>query len=504
LTFSPRFEETLPTVDNPPSKWRDVASEYLVFNRGASKDREKDYKHWKIAARYGLRQLVVMDHEDGWRDGAESFTFRTVPAPAKGGDKGQRKYAKRVQELGMRYGIYNNYTDLVPVNAYWDEDMVTKIPDGSWETAWYRCYAPKSQKVVSMEQKITAEIQRKFNLNAGCLDVHTAITPWMRVDYDERVPGAGTMLSQFYDFGQLMLHQQNVWNGQTFSEGGNHFYYCGLITGSNGEDRGYHVYDEPWLVDFDLLKLHPLGCDVGFAHGEDRSNTDNRWDRFFAGTIAYGHLGKFIDFNENIRSLSLRSYYMLQQLQSSYAKALVKEIRYADKKGKPLDTSTAVATNVYRDSRLQILYDNGLLIWVNGNNEDNWKIPDVVLPPNGYYAKDPEGKLIVFSALINGNRADYVHSPAYDYIDGRGIWVKTPWGACDGKLIVLKDSANDALEVIPFEATQFAITLEASPKSITALDMSGKKIGKADAVYEDGLYSWKPVSDAVSYRVKLK
>jgi hypothetical protein len=502
LTVSPRFEEILPTVDNPPSVWRDIASEYLVFNRGASMDREKDYEHWKLTARYGIRKLIVMDHEVGWRDGAESFTFRTIPAPGKGGNKGQKKYADRVRKLGMRYGIYNNYTDLIPVNEHWSEDLVVRLPDGSWETAWFRCYAPKSQKTVSMEPKITSEIQKKFNLNAGCLDVHTAITPWMRVDYDERVPGAGTLLSQFYDFGQLMLHQQQVWNGPTFSEGGNHYYYNGLITGSNGDDRGYNISDNPWLVDFDLLKLHPLGCDVGFVHDRQMVNDDS-WDRFFAGTIAYGHLGKFLDYRDDMKPISLRSYYMLQQLQSSYAKALVKEILYADKNGNLMDISTAVATDVYRRSQLRIKYDNGLIIWVNGHNEDHWETPDAILPPNGYYAKDTKGKLIVFSALINGSRADYVHAPAYDYMDGRGKWLETPWGASDGKLIILKNKGEHSIEVIPFNTQQFAIVLDNPPVNVSALDIAGKKIGATTGSFRNGMYYPAIVAGAVSYVLEL-
>jgi hypothetical protein len=407
----------------------------------------------------------------------------------------------------------------VPVNAFWNEDLVIRLPDGSWETAWYRCYAPKSQKAVSMEQFITAEAQQKFHANAACLDVHTAISPWMRVDYDERVPGAGTLLSQFYDFGQLMLHQQKIWNGPVFSEGGSHFYYNGLITGSNADDRGYDISDDSWLVDFDLLKLHPLGSDIGFVHDKKIANNESRWDRYLAGTIAYGHLGRFADFGDGLTRtvtsnnytmkggmtrLPLRSYYMLQQLQSSYAKALVKEIRYADDNGELVDVSTAIATDVHRRSQLRVKYDNNLVVWVNGNKEDNWKTPVAVLPPNGFYASDPKGKLIVFSALINGNRADYVHSPAYDYVDGRGKWVETPWAAGDGQVIVLKNPKDHTVEVIPFETKQFAIALDKAPVSITVLDVEGKKIGTTTGKFQDGLYYLDTVLEAVSYVLKLK
>ena len=125
LTVSPRFEETLPNIPNPKSPWMHVAGERLWRAHGAS-DREHDYDFWKKVARYGMTKVVITDHETGWRDGGESFTFRTRAAPGKGGDAGQAEYARKIRALGFRYGIYNNYTDFAPVNEHWDEDHVTR------------------------------------------------------------------------------------------------------------------------------------------------------------------------------------------------------------------------------------------------------------------------------------------------------------------------------------------------------------------------------------------
>jgi hypothetical protein len=506
LTLSPRFEEVLPTVANPPSPWRSEAAKYLVCHHGA-RDRESDFAHWKLLTRYGMRNVAVLDHESGWRNTAESFTFRTIPAPGKGGDEGQREYAAKMQELGIRYGLYNNYTDLAPVNSRWDEGMVTRLPDGSWQTAWFRCYAPKSARVVGMEPAITRIIQDKFRLSTAYCDVHTAITPWMRVDFDARIPGAGTVLSQFYAYGQLMLHQQEVWNGPVYSEGGNHYFYCGLITGNKSDDRGYDLTNGPWLVDFDLRKLHPLGCDLGlgkrgtFARETGGDLTEEDWDRFFAGTIAFGHAGKFFNFPGNLSPLTIRSYYMLQQLQSSYCNALVKDIRYADANGNLLEVSAAVATGAYERSRLRVEYDNGLVVWVNGHREEEpWEIPSAVLPPDGYYARNRDGSLEVFSALRDGHRADYVHAAEYDYIDGRGRWTETSRLASDGKLIVLKREGG-SLEVIPFRTEQFAVALESRPEKVVALDVDGNEIGPARGKMSGGMYRIEPVQGSVSYLV---
>ena len=113
LTVSPRFEETLPNVANPQSPWMHVTGERLWIAHGAS-DRQRDYDLFRKVARYGMTKLVITDHETGWRDGGESFTFRTRAAPGRGGDPSQADYARKLHALGFRYGIYNNYYRLRP------------------------------------------------------------------------------------------------------------------------------------------------------------------------------------------------------------------------------------------------------------------------------------------------------------------------------------------------------------------------------------------------------
>ena len=265
LTISPRFEEVLPNIANPKSPWMHVTGERLWIAHGAS-DRQRDYDLWKKVARYGMTKLVITDHESGWRDGGESFTFRTRAAPGKGGDEGQAEYARKLHALGFRYGIYNNYTDYAPVNEFWDEDRVTRTSDGHWHTAWARCYNPKPARAVEFEARLAPIIQDKFHLDTAYCDVHTAVTPWDYCDFDARVPRAGTFAATFYAYGEIMLHQKKTWNGPVYSEGNNHWYYCGLTDGNYGQDQAAQLSENPWLVDFDLRKLHPLCCNFGMGN----------------------------------------------------------------------------------------------------------------------------------------------------------------------------------------------------------------------------------------------
>ena len=137
LTLSPRFEETLPSIPNPKAINREEAADYLVCYY-AVYDRDEDYAYWKHAARYGINKVVMLDWEVCWRDDAESFTFRSSAAPGKGGDENLIEYVRKVQDLGLRYALYNNFVDHAPVNALWDEDIIVRLPTGGWQQAWFR------------------------------------------------------------------------------------------------------------------------------------------------------------------------------------------------------------------------------------------------------------------------------------------------------------------------------------------------------------------------------
>jgi hypothetical protein len=507
LTVSPRFEEVLPNIPNPPSPWMHVAGDRLWRAHGAG-DRRRDYESWEEVARYGMTQVVITDHETGWRDGGESFTFRTRAAPGKGGDEAQAAYSRRLHALGFRYGIYNNYTDFAPVNEHWNEDRVTRTPNGDWQHAWPRCYNPKPAWAVEAEAALAPVIQEKFNLSTAYCDVHTAVTPWGYCDYDARVPGAGTFAATFYAYGQIMLHQKQTWNGPVYSEGNNHYYYCGLTDGNYGQDQAYHQAGKPWLVDFDLRKMHPLCCNFGmgspgmfFGEGAGLGRTpaehEANLDRFLAATVAFGHTG-FLVREAGLRG-TVRSYYMLQQLQARYARQKAADIRYADAAGRLLDTSAAVASGAFQRSQVAVTYADGLKVFVNGHRRESWDVGPAVLPPSGYFAQSADGRLRVYSALVNGRRADYAVSPACVFCDGRGRAVRFDQAACDQAMIGLRRD-DGKVEVIPIDGPKvLAVGLGGRSASAVALDRGRKELGPAEVRFSRGLAHVMPVAGAFSY-----
>ena len=425
-----------------------------------------------------------------------------------------RAYARFMQdELGYVYGPYNNFTDFAPVSEFWHIDMVSRGADNQLQHAWRRCYAPKPARAVEFNELLAPQIQEKFGFSTAYCDVHTAVSPWARVDYDYRVPGAGTFAAVYYAYGEIMLTQKKAWNGPVYSEGNMHWMYTGLTDGNYAQDRGYDLPTEPWLVDFDLRKMHPLAAgnfgmgNISMFYGQDyslggtREEIDASIDRFLAATVAFGHPGYLV--GDGGFQNTLRSYYMLQQLQSRYCLAEAEEILYADAEGRLHDVSSAVASGVYRRSQIVTRYSDDTVTAVNGSLTERMQVEAfgrlLDLPPNGYVGWTADGQVEVVSDDAAGHRTDYAVSPAYIYMDARGIFTRFEKAAGDG-LCICRKSGPDEWEIIPYEGAicGFAINGE----SAIALDFNGWELGPAELRHSRGLTWVMPVEGAFSYLVK--
>lgn len=442
-SFSDRFEDVLPNIPNPKSPWMHVAGKGVWRSHGVQ-DRAKDLATWRTRHARGLRHMIITDHETCMRDGWESFTFRTEPAPQKGGNKGMYDYARTmIDELGYRYGPYNNYCDIAPVNANWSADRAIRLSDMTLQTAWDRCYAPKPAYVVEACEDIVPRLQGKFRFNTAYCDVHTSPSPWWRVDYDSRVPGAGTFAATFFSWGEIMLIQKRTWNGPVYSEGGVHHLYAGLTDGNYAQDMSYGLPENPWIVDYDLLRIHPLCCNFGmgspgmFYENVPRPKDDDvAIDRFLAATVAFGHPGFLATEGEKYEN---RSYFMVQALAALYTQAKAVDIRYLGEDGKAYPTSAALLNGAYKRSQIEVAYSDGTRIAVNGSKTEPMEIGNgIVLPPNGYFGQGKD--VFVFSGLRAGHRVDFVVSPEYVFMDGRGVETSFPGGVAREQIIRLREN----------------------------------------------------------------
>jgi len=511
-SFSRDFAEVLPTIPNPKSPYHDTLGGHVWVSHNST-IRERDRRQMKSLKRRGMKHMIVTDHEDMWRDRFESFTYRTDAAPKKGGDAAQRDYTRfMIDELGFMYGPYNNWMDFAPVNGFWNPDCVSlNRGTGQYKPSWTRTYQPKPAFMPYMNGRLAPIVQEKFRFNCAYCDVHTTFSPWGRVDYDARMPDAGSAYAPFYATGEVMLQQKKTWGGPVFSEGGIHFLWSGLTDGNYAQDGTYNLSKNPWLVDFDLLRSHPLECNYGTGGGhfwQGRANAPKdaslAQDQLLTATAAFGHLPQLS--NSRDVTFQARSYFMLQALAKRYTKASAASIGYVNAAGEIEPTNEALASGAYRRNQVVVEYDDGTVVAANGNvNGEEMKASIrgkiVKLPPFGYWGKSGDGKATVFAGMRSGHRADCSAAEDYVYIGGRGEWTDFPVGATDGELLRLKGKGGEE-EVFVWGGTAAELPYEA--KSVVGLDGDYAETGAVEFTVKDGHTRIPSLAKdgPVSYRVR--
>ncbi len=514
INVSSDVHEVLPNIPNPKCDTGDVAREYLWRNIGhPQREMLAKYKA------YGIDKFIACHHEVGWRDAGESFTMRLRAAP-RIGDQGFADYGRWLRGLGFRFGTYTNYVDFAPVNSNWNEDDVCLTSDGKWQTAWPRCYALKPLRALEKEAHYAPRIHAKYGTNAQYCDVHTAYTPWGRTDYDARTPGAGMFRTQFNAFARLLHNESKAHHGPVFSEGCHQWFYAGIVDGNYGQmvphNQGWRI--DP-LVDFELLKTHPLCTDFGMgapdmyyprsggAWRDDRSRLSPFFDQFHVSTIAFGHIG-YLACEWGFDGV-LKSYYLLQALQQRYTMVPVERIRYFDG-SRLVDASTALVTEAYKRRQIHVRYASGLDVWCNLSPKHDWAVEtagrEYRLPPFGFLAHKPDD-ILAYSAYVDGTRHELVQCKDYLYLDSRGEVTRTPVIAARGAVAVKRD-ADGAWWVIPATECE-AVTISTAwlgcgadvRFAATAHDQSGGKTGTCEVRTGGDEVTVLPVKGAIKYRL---
>jgi len=518
ITNSPNYEETLPTIANPPSL-RQEEGKQVVWTVTGPESWAKDHERCARLRAYGLDHVMQHSHEVTWRDEGESFTLRLHAAPQKGGDPMLEWYIRAQNDLGWLQGVYTNYCDFIPVNENWSPDWVQRTPEGEWRRAWARSYAEKPAKAVEFDAYYAPRIKEKFGVKMSYTDVHTAVAPWGYCDFDARVPGAGTFAATFYAYGQLLRNDQHVY-GPTQSEGTYQWLYAGLTSGSYGwVYTKLNLLTQPLDVSFMLRKIHPLECDYGLGDtGYYLSQIAKDWttspgkreylDLLLASAIAYGNLGWLAtDFDPagpfNVEAMA-RSYYMMQQLQQQYAFTEPKSIEYADRAGKFLSPSQALASGANAEGRLHVTYENGTEVYVNRAAAGTWTVADAdraphQLPPCGWLAFNPRNHFLEMSSTAAGHRLDYVQGPDFEFLDGRGQWTEFGNLGSSGSVALRRPGAG-LLELTDLYGNQRIAFRAPSAATLIAYDAEGKNLGKVELTSpRPGWFEFQPVAGGRRY-----
>jgi hypothetical protein len=313
-------------------------------------------------------------------------------------------------------------------------------------------------------RQVGQRVKEHYAADCVYLDVHTN-RGLQAIDFEAGVAGAGMARPQVMGNGDCILEARK-WYGSTISEGIYRWLYAGVC------DMDYASYftptptsEIPPLVDFDLLKIHPLqhGTMMGYGPsaffgtakvgeiyrdpGHGAAVLD--FYRYVSASLAYGHmlilgygyappLARFIHY-----------YAVMQGVQREYLTDTANEIRYHNGTDF-LTTSRALAEDSQKLGRVRVRYSRGLTVHVNYNAEKPWIVQNdgrtFELPPFGWLILKP-GEILAYSALAGGKRVDFVRCPEYIYLNpGDGHASETPIEA-DGAVWLKRDAA--AWRLIP-------------------------------------------------------
>ncbi len=533
FTVSPEVGEVLPTLPHPTPKRNEAVAECVHYTGGSAALLDEQLDTWRRMKAYGVEHVYIRHFDGMWADasqGPQEWTLTEHAAPVAG-DAAVRKYLDELRAMGFLPVLYTNYTDMQPVAAEFDWDKVQRRPDGDIDPfCWPGSYPMKPLKAVEMEAKYAPRIAARFGTTGSFCDVHTSVAPWHKVDFDARLPGAGMFGTTYRCYAKLLAKDRATY-GAVYSEGSRHWLYAGIADGSDAQISAARPYLEPFLVDFDLTRIHPLEMDCGmswitryitdpYGGSEKKSRQDaaaeqlGGWeaavDRFMAATLAYGHQGTFTGMGFRGCNGDLKTYYMTQPVQKLYAMRKATAILYHDATtGKMVGVSEAIAGGAYRESQVYVRYETGLEVWVNGSLKETWKVEaggsTYELGPNAWVCIGPG--VVCWSATVGGGRADYRQAETGRFVDARGALKKIGEFETDGAAIVRKEGTG--WQVFPLGTISVlrvdvgALGVKGAAKTEVVLrDEGGAEIGRSTVEVKDG-WAEMPVKEG-AFRIDIQ
>ena len=465
ITISRQFEEVLPALPSAASGVQEELKKLLWYNIPSIPPGEESYVELyellRTFKQRGIDNILVNHTEETWHDGDGNATLTLEGAPQKGGDDALGEYLEAVADLGISFSLTTSYRDVSSANPRWSPEMASLLSDGTPAiTSPGKCQL-KPARAVSLAFDHTRAIAEKYHNPAICVTAHASLPPWDHVDFDSSNQQAGSWLAALRAQQTILSSQGPAQQGPAVGEGGHHGFYPGLLHGYLAHQPGAAPHKRPLLVDFDLRYLHPFETDAGLGTfeqffaaeipPEEKNSRSSYFDRYLATTIAYGHAGLLPDPTVWGMAATAKTYYLLRELQTCYLGVPVSSIRY-HREGNLLTTTDALVSGAYEQSQVQVTYENGLLIYVNGGWEAEWSIEreeaTYSLPPGSFLAVGPDD-LLVYSGDTGMGRIDYSRCSEYRYCDTRGNRMELGAVTLNGAALVLQKKWE--IDILPFE-----------------------------------------------------
>ena len=229
-------------------------------------------------ADYGVTRATAIIH-DWQRSGYDNALPSHYPAQAQlGGDAGMEELVSTGTGLGYRIALHENYVNYYPNYDYFNSNDISLDSSGQFVKAWFnpgtliQSFAERPDSMVRLASTQSPVIHQRYGTNAGYLDVNSAVAPWKNIDHRAGVQNPGMFQQFFIHAPDLWQYERDTHQGPIFGEGNNHWYWSGLLDGAEAQfGSGWPAnqgLSAPLMVDFDLLKMHPLMASHGMGYYE--------------------------------------------------------------------------------------------------------------------------------------------------------------------------------------------------------------------------------------------
>jgi len=425
------LDEALPNIPNPPSPHIGTLADRLVLDLWGGTFAELA-KRLQALADMGVDHAVVLVHDWqhlGYDNGYPGF----LPAAERlGGDAAMNELAATAARLGYLFALHENYVDYYTNYDAFDANDIALDAQGKRQLAWFnpgtrlQSFAVKPTAIARLAATQSPVIHERFGTSACFLDVHSAVAPWFHVDQRAGEPGAGLFATVWEAHKALWQYERQTHQGPVFGEGNRHMYWSGLLDGAEAQfGQGWPDNEgmtAPLLVDFDLLKIHPLQLNHGMGYFE-------RWwpikgygnlpplvvlDQYRMQEAIFAHAG-FLNVNmvRDGRPAWLE-HHLLTPLTQRIAAAKPVRIDYLCD-GRWLDATGAAKAGDFRRPRVK--YDNELTLVAN-DSPDEWNIDGLTLPRFGWLAQG--AGLKAYTAMRDGVVVDFAQTPDSVFVNARG------------------------------------------------------------------------------------
>jgi hypothetical protein len=371
---------------------------------------------------YGVLGAAVIIH-DWQRSGYDNALPAHVPANEKlGGEPAMKQLVATARQLGYDIALHENYVDYYPNYEGFNLSEVALDSQSNRVNAWFnpgtkiQSFAVQPHAILPLAHRESAQIRERYQPNADYLDVHSAVPPWFHVDYRAGAEGAGSYLPVWEAHRQLWAFERATYGGPVLGEGCNHWFWSGLLDGVEAQFgdgwRAEAGRSAPLLVDFDLLKIHPLQFNHGMGYYERWWGTATwGWlppmevlDQYRMQEIIFGHAGFLGGATYANLPMAWLEHHLVSPVTTRYATARPVKIEYQVHE-QWVDGSAAAKAGVW--NRVRVTYDNGLVVAAN-QSADSLREGGRDLPPYGWSAQG--AGVTAWTALCQGVIADFAET----------------------------------------------------------------------------------------------